>query len=767
MPNRIALAGLGAFVLAVLVSTAVAGAKTWTLTNGTSGVSFALSATTGHYQVQWRNAHWTFGGSMAKPPIQVYQDSVSSPLGKEIRLAWREPGSRTRYSVSLVQTARTLVFAAADESPGEQFPIFNEAPHGLLHLSLSGKTFTPPQFKLVDTATPWVFFNRQYRTCVFAPATDILVSRLYGDGQRLIADGFNQGTRGAALKNAHQTLFVFGKGIRRTIGAWGHTFCKLRHRRATSQEACGVLRDFGYWTDNGGAYFYNYDKKYGYAGTLEKMASEYRQAHVPLGYIELDSWWYEKSHHLYDGSKVTPMNPYLPRHNTWNHFGGTWLYQAAPELFPHGLDAFHKDIGLPLVVHSRWIARDSPYQSKYHMSGVAPCDRAYWVSRAKYLAANGVRAMEQDWLVRIYQWSPQLHVHLSLARDFTHGMNNAMAARRIAIIYCMQTGRFLMEAGALPDVVAMRGANDRFLKQRWRDFIYNSMFIHAVGAWPWSDVFMSKERGNMLLSVLSGGPVGVGDTLAHTDLKTMVAHSVGAVHLGDPIGPIDRHNISMAARADGRLVKPAAPLMPTDQTIVNDALGRKIPLVATTHTGKDIQSTLVFVYRRSGFHSSVILTPKSLGLDPHGVWMAREYLTGKTVLFNRDHPIQVILGPHKWSYWILSPLLSSQIAFFGDLRQMVPAGHQRIAHLACVGGVHQGIRMQTVFAMGEKKIPLTFYCFHTPEVTVHDHKVPVTESKQTAHVYHVMIPVKYATRQKLQHHMVVRMADTLIVNSRP
>ncbi|MGC8559442.1 MAG: hypothetical protein ACP5O1_02060 [Phycisphaerae bacterium] len=753
------------FFLALLATTALVGAKTWTIKNLSSGLSFTLSSNTGHYQVQWREAHWAFAGITVNPPIHVRQATVSGPFGEETRLAWREQGSRTRYSVSMLQTEPTLVFTATDETPGAQFPIFHRAPEHLLHLSLSGRTFTPPVFKLVDTATPWVFFNRRYQTCIFAPATEILVSRLYGDGRRLMADGFNKGVIGTALKEPHRTIMIFGNGIRRTIVAWGQAFRKLRNRPATPQEASPVLRDFGYWTDNAAAYFYNYDKKYGYTGTLLKIASEYRQNHIHLGYLELDSWWYEKTHHLYNGSKLSPMNPYLPAHNTWNHFGGTWLYQAAPELFPHGLDAFHKAIGLPLVVHARWIAHDSPYHHKYHISGVAPSDRAYWISRAKYLAANGVRAMEQDWLVRIYQWSPQLHLHLSLARDFTHGMNNALESHHIGIIYCMETSRFLMEAGALPDVFAMRGSYDRFLKSRWRNFIYNSMFIHAVGAWPWSDVFMSNERGNMLLSLLSGGPVGVGDPLEGIDDSNFIAHSAGSLHLGDPLGRIDPKNIDMTTRADGRLVKPAAPLMPTDQTIVNDALGRKIPLVATTHTGRHIRSTLVFVYRRTGFHSTVILTPRSLGLDPHGVWIARNYFTGKTVLFNRDHTIRVTLAPHKWAYWVLAPLLPSRIAFFGDLQQMVPAGRQRIAHLASVKGVHQGVGLQTVFAMGEKDIPLTFYSFHTPEVMVHSHVLSVSESNRVSHLFHVMIPVKYATQKVLQHHKVVRMANTLILNS--
>jgi hypothetical protein len=726
------------FVLG-LAAVPAAYAKTWVLRSDT-GIRFTLSSTSGRYHVSWRPTRWSYRGQTAKAPADIQQTSVSNALGKGTRLTWNETGVASRFSVTLYPARRAIVFSASHELAGARFPAFTRVPQGLLHLSLEGRVFTPPQFQLADTATPWVFFNRRYQTCIFAPASEILVSRLYGDGIKGMADGFNKGVVGGALKDPHQTIMIFGRGIRRTVAAWGDAFRVLHHRPAVSEEATPILRDFGYWTDNGASYFYNYDPKYGYAGTLLKMASEFRRDHIHLGYMELDSWWYEKSDHFFNGRKVGPMNPHLPQDNRWNHFGGTWLYHASHQLFPKGLDAFHHQVGLPLVVHARWIARHSPYHKLYRISGIAAADRAYWKSRAEYLAKNGVRAMEQDWLIDIYGESPQLHIHLSLARDFAHGMADALAAHHIATMYCMETGRFLMEAGELPDVIAMRGADDRFLKARWRNFIYTSMFIHAVGAWPWSDVFMSREPGNMLLSLLSGGPVGVGDPLGHMDVK----------------------NIDMVTRADGRLVKPSVPLMPTDQTMVNDALGRKVPLVATTHTGRQIRTTLVFVYRRRGNQSTVVLTPHNMGLPRHGVWIAREYFTGRTVLFTGTHPITVKLAPRKWTYWVVAPLQPSRIAFFGDLRQMVPTGHERIMHLARIRGVHSGVGMQVVFAAGEKEIPLTFYSYQTPEVLSGGRLLPVSESDRISHFYQVMIPVKAAARKVLQHHKVIHIADVII-----
>ena len=48
-------------------------------------------------------------------------------------------------------------------------------------------------------------------------------------------------------------------------------------------------------------------------------------------------------------------------------------------------------------------------------------------------------------------------------------------------------------------------SDDRFDRNRWDTFLYTSRFASALGVWPWSDVFMSSETNNLVLSVLSAG----------------------------------------------------------------------------------------------------------------------------------------------------------------------------------------------------------------------------------------------------------------------
>src|SRR4030081_2429183 len=109
----------------------------------------------------------------------------------------------------------------------------------------------------------------------------------------------------------------------------------------------------------------------------------------------------------------------------------------------------------------------------------------------------------------------------------------------------------------------MRVSDDRFDHDRWDSFLYTSRLAGALGVWPWTDVFMSTERDNLLLAVLSGGIVGIGDAL----------------------GAADAANLRHAMRADAVLVKPDAPIVPTDETILAEAgQGASVPMVASTYS---------------------------------------------------------------------------------------------------------------------------------------------------------------------------------------
>ena len=146
-------------------------------------------------------------------------------------------------------------------------------------------------------------------------------------------------------------------GINRTFETWGNALTGLSGKVRPANDAAVELNKLGYWTDNGATYYYSYvTATRGYPATLLAVRDEFASKGLLLGYMQLDSWWYPK------GSA-----------NTWkgdasNNRGGINQYIAAPELFTNGFVSFKQQLGMPLVVHSRWIDPASPYNSQYLMS---------------------------------------------------------------------------------------------------------------------------------------------------------------------------------------------------------------------------------------------------------------------------------------------------------------------------------------------------------------------------------------------------------------
>src|SRR5262249_35050340 len=101
--------------------------------------------------------------------------------------------------------------------------------------------------------------------------------------------------------------------------------------------------------------------------------------------------------------------------------------------------------------------------------------------------------------------------------------------------------------------------------------------------WPWSDVFISSETSNLLLSTLSASVVGVGDAL----------------------GQFDRTNLLRAVRADGVIVKPDDSITPLDSAYIAQTNNRGLPLLAAAQTRHEGSMTsYVFAFRQTDEHGT-------------------------------------------------------------------------------------------------------------------------------------------------------------------
>jgi len=577
------------------------------------------------------------------------------------------------------------------------FPDFDTVPVGLHSLSHQQLNFAPPVFDdPQQVSTPWVLFTEAGHTFVVSPASDFFLASMLGDARSRVAVGLNAEVTTVPPGFVSTALVASGPDIVAAYRAWGNALRGLYHRTIASAEADPILRYIGVLTDNnGGHYYYNYEYAEGlsYEESLVRFFQRSREAGLPFGYLQLDSWWYYKSSWNPHEKVGRIKNPALPDED-WNRYGGLLQWKAHPGVFPKGMAAFHERVKVPFLAHNRFIDKDSPYRQRYEISGVAAVDRRYWEELATYAAANGIAVYLQDWLDATYKFSPDLHNLPGLGERFMDGMAVAMATHGITMQYCMAYPLHMLQGVKYSNLTTIRAAGDGLERHKWTQLAFNARLIHELGAWPATDVMPSGDTAAMLFAVLSGGPVGVGDAFEK----------------------LDRDNIFKVARADGELVKPDEPLMPLSASYLSQAQKTGEPIIATAFTrhGSHLTSyVLAFADNAAEGSTDFSLAPGDLGfsgsvaiLDPASetttVSGPGEKITGK------------LASADAYAYRIVAPISAAGIAVFGDMDKFVSMGRKRVTGYQ---ELPHGARLNIAIVRHEAEVTLAGYA--RSQVTAH------------------------------------------------
>jgi hypothetical protein len=662
------------------------------LTNST-GLSVTLDQS-GNYTVQSASPAWTFGGSLGATPAGVATNSNVDNLGAYSEITFnftagasRTAGIRLYCSTPAVLFTHTYLTAWTNDLA---FPKFTTYPTGLHFVNFGGNQvgsdglFSPYDFGKLHSDSPWLFFDTNYNSFVLSPAANFMIAADSTNGSGAISCGLNPGLTNLPANFTHRAILVIQNGINGAFDTWGNALTAFSGKVRPANDAAVELNKLGYWTDNGATYYYNMVSN-SYPATLLAVANEFAAKGLPLGYMQLDSWWYPK------GVSDTWQG------DATNNRGGINQYLAAPPLFTNGLAAFQQLLGMPLVTHARWIDPASPYNSEYVLStndagGRVSVDFSYWTNRMAYLQAGGVVTYEEDWLDQMAL--PALNLNDPPA--FMNDMAAAASSDGLHLQYCMPLPRHILQGSLYDNLLTSRVSNDHFVAARWDTFIYDSRYVSSVGIWPWTDVYNSTEMRSLLIGTLSAGPVGVGDAL----------------------GSVSAANLSAAVRADSVIVKPDVPLLPLDFNYLNDAQGAQLPLVASTYTDHDgFRQYYVFAYARTSANPDASFTAAQLGIS--GNMYVYDYFSqtgmvvaaGNSFNFSTTTP-DINAGG---SYFIVSPIGPSGLAFIGDPAKFVTAGKKRIPALADSGS----LQVTVAFAAGESNVTLLGYApWYAPQVTV-------------------------------------------------
>ena len=299
-------------------------------------------------------------------------------------------------------------------------------------------------------ATPLFIFDKSGWTGVLAPFSDFLIH--FVRALDLKAQGFGGaiavGLDGELLKlepgHVTQSILVFSNtGVVDSMDKLGAALLAESGKKPLDKNGTFFLKYLGYWTDNGAYYYYRTEPGKNYADTLLAFGDYVKKENIPVRHVQLDSWWYYKS-------KVD---------------NGVMRWEPQTDMFPEGLAAFQKKLGLPLTFHNRYFAIDTSYKDKMAFigndgvkigeadknaefgngpsskNGLQPLTREVFDIWGQSVRDWGGVMYEQDWLGTQISRVEALRSDPALAGNWMKNMNAAMQDRGLDIQYCMSRPR--------------------------------------------------------------------------------------------------------------------------------------------------------------------------------------------------------------------------------------------------------------------------------------------------------------------------------------
>ena len=664
------------FLVAFECWTMAASASVRAVANET-GIALSIEGD-GSFEVTSRVPAWQFSANVGSPVGNALLRHGRDLAGdyQEIEFKYKPSERAVRLGTIRVYDRRpVVVFKLKFLTPGktsEPIVSISSYPHNLHHLTYTS-TFGGFSFERFGTDGPWVLFDDQANTFIFSPASHYMNATLSLGPNHELVSALSADNEEIPVGFVAMSALVIAPGINCAFDIWGRFLTDLTGKKRPANDADFTLKYLGYWTDHGARYYYRFEETLGYVGTLLNVRDQFRTMNIPLGYVQLDSWFYPKGHEGRWKSE-DPLG------------GGTYLYEASRELFPDGLDAFQRQLGLPLITHNRWIDDRSPYREKYAISGNVTTDRRLWSRWMRYLRASGVRAYQQDWLS-----GPAVpERNLTSGGRFMDAMAQAAGQAGITLHYCMPLPRHFLQGTRYFNLLTIRVSGDRFDKQHWASFLFNGRLASALGEWPWTDVFISSEMSNLLLSTLSASIVGVGDAL----------------------GQFDRTNLLRVVRADGVIVKPDDSITPLDSAYIAQANNRGLPLLAAAQTRHEGSITsYVFAFGQTAEPRTASFLPSVLGYK--GPVYAYNYFDERGMYVEPWQAVEFVV-PDNGAYWIIVPVGASGVGFLGDAGKFVSNGRNRVAHIMDTGT----LAARVVFSAGERRLHLYGFSLVRPAIQV-------------------------------------------------
>jgi hypothetical protein len=472
---------------------------------------------------------------------------------------------------------------------------------------------------------------------------------------------------------ATELAVLAGAGPRACLDQWGRLLLDRAGTVRPGRWADALAARPSYWTDNGAAYWYRTEPGLDPAASVVAAVDDLRAQGVPLGSVQLDSWFYP---HVdlrpFDTDEwVVPPSALV-------------AWENRPDVLPEGIADLRRRLGdPPLVAHIRHLSADAPIAGEVPVATDGPyavptTPEAYerWLDQC---LAWGVETFEHDWLVEVFYGVGWLRAAPGRAQAWQEGIDRAARDRGITLQWCMATPADFAQTVTLTQVTSVRTCGDHGYiatpGQLWAWFATTNALARSLGLMPFKDVFradpdVAGDNGEpeALLSALSTGPVGLGDRVGRSDPALALR----------------------TCRADGILIKPDVPIAATDESMMGAAAFRPELLVAECFSDHPAGRWAYVV----GLHANPGDDPVSgdiafdrLGTGaPAGDVVAWDWRAATATRVGPDALWPVKLPQEGWAYLVLAPVLASGLAVIGDTSKFVTAGDARLEVTATATG---------------------------------------------------------------------------------
>lgn len=462
---------------------------------------------------------------------------------------------------------------------------------------------------------------------------------------------------------------------------------------------------------------------------LRSVLQKLETARVPVGWIQLDDWWYR-------GYSPSGGGVYC-----------TMDWKPWPDAFPGGLDAVQTK--LPWLLYAPYFCRNSSFGAM-HPGEMLVSPGGYAVPRPGVstqfyrnlfaMYAGRIAGYEVDFMIDNFLNQPFFRQQLGAAEAWLAGMHAAALEQEMSVQYCMALPSDLLASLHFPAVTNYR-ASDDYAGSSVTNFNLqtSSLLGYALALRPSKDVFFTTDNApeNPYIRRLnSRHPTVPGVDL---ELNALIATlSTGPVAIGDGPGRTDRELVMRSCRQDGLLLQPVKPVTAIDAHYD----GREVPaggLAAAGHA--QIWTTYSeLVLHRSGQVPSQFIYHTLLSIDvdgPFAVDPRRDFFPGFDTRstapggsghlyrwdYNRmkcangtdavasgcvlqslpkiDDRVRPILpfDSHRWSLLHVLPELPGGWVFLGDCSKWVPTASKRFPSIRVTEG---GLLVTVEGAVGER-----------------------------------------------------------------